>query len=576
MVSGSIYVESAGALNLGVAGNGNLSVVSFKAAGAVDINDGLTNNDGLTLQNISNTGTATVGVTAAGPITLGSGIKLASTGTTTITSTGAAASIKDSSPGVSIINNLILNSANDIAITNTGHSVGRVEMTSGTGIVGTASTNANITYQEGGSANLGAVTITAGATTPGSLSVTSTGGSIFQGAGTITVPTVAGGTNTVSFSAPNGEVTLNRAGNQIAPAVALTASGNSTVVQSTAQNLILGNVAVTAGTFLATVNTAAIELQQAAGTTVRVFGDTTLNTGGKITLDNVGNNFGGLTIASNNGPTVGGTAVGAAVVLREGGTINLKAVDTGTALTSTLKLTSEGGSIVSSSTALAAKLIKVGGPTTLVSAADVTLNTTDVANSFGSSGLLGNQGITVTAPGNVSIQDNTATTVIAGGSTIGGTLTIKNDNAAGTIKDSPGALTVNGNVFLQTSATGSINIGASTAKLGAVQFRSGGVSIAEATTLNLAAGSTSAAGSVVQLSSNGDIVTSGLGGGSFGGTLSLNANGSITVSNPIFVAQGLTFRALGAVNLSALSQTGNLSGLAPTNLGAASYVAPSP
>jgi len=568
VVSGSISVESAGALNLGVAGNGNLSVVSFKAAGAVVISDGLTNTDGLTLQNISNTGTGTVGVTAAGPITLGSGIKLASTGTTTITSTGTAASIKDSAPGISIINGLTLNSANDIAITNTGHSIGRVEMTSGTGIVGTASTNANITYQEGGSANLGTVTITANATNPGSLSVTSTGGSIFQGAGTITVPTIAGGTNTVSFSAPNGSVTLDREGNTIAPAVALTASGNSTVRQSTAQNLILGNVAVTAGTFLTTVNTAAIELAQAAGTTVRVFGDTTLNTGGKITLDNVGNNFGGLTIASNVG-----SAVGAAVVLREGGTINLKAVDTGTGgvtFTSTLKLTSEGGSIVSSATALQAKIIKVGGPTTLVSAADVTLNTTDVANNFGG------QSITVTAPGNVSIQDNNATTVIAGGSTIGGTLTIKNDNAAGTIKDSPGALTVNGNVFLQTSATGSINIGASTAKLGAIQFRSGGVSIAEATTLNLAAGSTSAANSVVQLSSNGDIVTSGLGGGSFGGTLSLNANGSITVSNPIYVAQGLTFRALGAVNLSALSQTGNLSGLAPTNLGAASYVAPSP
>ena len=568
VVSGSISVESAGALTLITAGNGNLGVVGFKAGGAVVINDG-TNTDGLTLQNISNTGTATVGVTAAGPITLGSGISLASTGTTTITSTGAAASIKDSAPGIGIFSGLTLLSDNDIAITNIGHSIGRVTMTSG--VSGAASTNASITYQEGGSANLGAVTITAGAATPGSLSVTSTGGSIFQGAlGTITVPTVAGGTNTVSFSAPNGSVTLDLAGNTIAPAVALTASGNSTVRQSTAQNLILGNVAVTAGTFNATVNTAAIELVQAAGTTVRVFGDTTLSTGGKITLDNVGNNFGGLTIASNVG-----SAVGAAVVLREGGTINLKAVNTGTGglpatATSTLKLTSEGGSIVSSPTALLAKTIIVGGSTTLVSAADVTLNTTDVANSFSG------QSITVTAPGNVSIQDNSATTVIAGGSTIGGTLTIKNDNAAGIIKDSPGALTVNGNVFLQTSATGSINIGASTAKLGAVQFRSGGVSIAEATTLNLAAGSTSAAGSVVQLSSNGDIVTSGLGGGSFGGTLSLNANGSITVSNPIFVAQGLTFRALGAVNLSALSQTGNLSGLAPTNLGAASYVAPSP
>ena len=569
VVSGSISVENSGALTLNTSGNGNLSVVSFKSGGAVDIDDRL-NTDGLTLQNVSSTGTSVL-VRANGPITLGSGIQLANSGTTTITSTGAAASIKDSAPGISIINALTLASDNDIAITNTGHSVGRVVMTSG---LGAASTNANITYQEGGSANLGAVTITANATNPGSLSVTSTGGSIFQGAGTITVPAVAGLTNTVSFSAPNGSVTLASllgasVANQIAPAVSLTASGDSTVSQTTAQSLILGNVAVTAGKFTATLTNPGSELQQAAGTTVRAFGDTTLTTNaGKITLDNAGNNFGGLTIASNVG-----TAGGAAVVLREGGTINLKAVDTGTGgltFTSTLKLTSEGGSIVSSPTALQAKIIKVGGSTTLVSAADVTLNTTDVANNFGG------QSITVTAPGSVSIQDNNATTVIAGGSTIGGTLTIKNDNAAGTIKDSPGALTVNGNVFLQTSATGSINIGASTATLGAIQFRSGGVSIAEATTLNLAAGSTSSAGSVVQLSSNGDIVTSGLGGGSFGGTLSLNANGSITVSNPIFVAQGLTFRALGAVNLSALSQTGNLSGLAPTNLGAASYVAPSP
>lgn len=568
VVSGSISVESAGALSLTTAGNGNLGVVGFKAAGNVVINDG-TNTDGLTLQNISNTGTGTVGVTASGPITLGSGIKLASTGLTTITSTGTGASIKDSAPGIGIFGGLTLSSGNDIAITNTSHSIGRVTMTSGTAGVPVAgvggSTNSSITYQEGGSANLGAITIPVSSTIPGSLSITSTSGSIFQGAGTISVPTTATGNNTVSFSAPLGDVTLDLVGNSIAPAVGLTALGNSTVRQSTAQNLILGNVAVAAGTFTATVNTALTELQQAAGTTVRIFGETTLNTAGKITLDNEGNNFGGLTIASNVGSAAGG-----AVVLREGGTINLKAVNTGNVATSTLKLTSVGGAILSSATPLAAKAIVVGGPTTLISATDVALNTTDVANNFGG------QNITITAPGNVSIQDNQTNTVIAGGSTIGGTLTVKNDDAAGTIKDSPGALKVFGNASFQTNAAGSINISASTATFGAIKFNSGNVSIAEATTLNMAAGSTSAAGSTVSLSSGGDIVTTGLGGGSFGGTLSLNANGNITVSNPIYVAQGLTFRALGAVNLSALSLTGNLANIAPTNLGAASYVAPAP
>jgi len=583
VVSGAIYVENSGGVNLGVAGNGNLGVVSFKAGGNVVITD-ITNADGLTLENISNTGTtSTVGVTALGPITLGSGIKLAGGGLTTITSNGAAASIRDSAPGISIINNLTLSSGNDIAITNTGHSIGKVTMTSGLGYTPAGgafvpSTNANITYQEGSTVNLGGVTINAGAAPAVSLSVTSLTGSIFQnlapnagavvGNGPIVVPTVVGGTNTVSFSAPTGSVTLNRSSNNIAPAVALTALGNSTINQgvTVATGLTLGNVAVTAGTFGATsTSTVTNTITQVAGTTVRAFGDTTLSTDGKITLDNVGNNFGGLTIASN----IAAAGTGAAVVLRENGTINLKDVKTGTAVTSTLTLTSETGSIISSPTTLFSKSIEVGGPTTLVSAANVALNTTDVVNNFNG------QSITITAPGNVSIQDKNATTVIAGGTTIGGTLTVKNDSAGnGKIMDTAGALTVNGNVFLQTSDTGSINIGASTASMGAIQFRSGSVSIAENTTANLAAGSTAKFG--VQISSNADIITSGLGGGSFSSTLQLNANGNITVSNPIYVAGGLTFRALGKVNLSALSLSGNLANTAPTNNGASSYVPPSP
>jgi len=366
-------------------------------------------------------------------------------------------------------------------------------------------------------------------------------GSGYTTAPTVTLGAVAGTTAVATAVVASGatdsvaSVTYSVGSGYLNPTV----SALSTVLGATAASLSFTNTTV-----------AGAEIQQAAGSTVRVFGDTNLKAVGKITLDNVGNNFGGLTIAST-----GANNDGAAVALKEGGTLNLKSVNTGAATTSTLKLTSEGGSIVSSATALATKNIAVGGATTLVSAADVALNTTDVSNNFGG------QAITITAPGNVSIQDKNLNTVIAGGSTIGGTLTVKNDaTGASTIKDSAGALTVNGNVFLQTtSTTGSINIGASTATLGAIQFRSGNVSIAEATTLNLAAGSTSTAGSVVQLSSGGDIVTSGLGGGSFGGSLSLNANGSITVSNPIYVATGLTFRALGAVNLSALSQTGNLS-----------------
>ena len=569
VVSGSLSGTTTGNLNVGVAGNGNLTTVGFSSAGNVVINDG-TNTDGLTIQNASNIGTGTVGVTATGPITLGSGIALASTGTATFTSTGSTATIKDSAPGISILGEVSLNSGNDIAISQVGHSLGRVALSSGTNGAGAgATTSSNIVYTEGGTANLGAVSIGG---IPGSLTVVSTGGSIIQTAGAIVVPTATGSTNTVTLSAPSGSVTLDSAGNTFAVPVSLTAAGNSSLTQTTAQNLVLGNVAVTAGGFAAKVTTApagavTTDLSQATGTTARIFGATTLTSnGGKITLANTGNNFGGLTIDSTN---AGGTAVGAAVAITEGGTLNLLNVNTGTAATSSLALTSEGGSVVQTATPLFVKGITVGGNTTISSKGDVAFNKTDINNDFGG------KSITVTAPGNVSIQDKNATTIIAGGSTINGTLTVKNTNAAGTIKDSTGNLQVDGNVFLETSTTGTINITASNAAFGALQFRSGAVTIYEGTTMNLAAGSTAAGATF--LTSGADIITSGTGGANFTTSLSLNANGRIIITNPFFVGGGLTVRALTSIDLKSLSTTGNLAGIAVTNLTpGVAYAPPAP
>lgn len=569
VVSGSLSGTTTGNLNVGVAGNGNLTTVGFSSAGNVVINDG-TNTDGLTIQNASNIGTGTVGVTATGPITLGSGIALASTGTATFTSTGSTATIKDSAPGISILGQVALNSGNDIAISQVGHSLGRVALSSGTNGAGAgATTSSNIVYTEGGTANLGAVSIGG---IPGSLTVVSTGGSIIQTAGAIAVPTATGSTNTVTLSAPNGSVTLDSAGNTFAVPVSLTAAGNSSLTQTTAQSLVLGNVAVTAGGFAAKVTTAPVgavttDLSQATGTTARIFGATTLTSnGGKITLANTGNNFGGLTIDSTN---AGATAVGAAVAITEGGTLNLLNVNTGTAATSTLALTSEGGSVVQTATPLFVRGITVGGNTTISSKGDVAFNKTDIDNNFGG------KTITVTAPGNVSIQDKNATTIIAGGSTINGTLTVKNTHAAGTIKDSTGNLQVDGNVFLETSTTGTINITASNAAFGALQFRSGAVTIYEGTTMTLAAGSTAAGATF--LTSGADIVTSGTGGANFTSSLSLNANGRIIITNPFFVGGGLTVRALTSIDLKSLSTTGNLAGIAVTNLTpGVAYAPPAP
>jgi len=563
---------------------GDFATVSFTAPGVVTVTDPNT----VTLQNISNTGTGALNVTtgrdsvgggagvlAGGPIVLGSGIVLGSSGLTTLTSNGATAAITDSAPNIRINGNVALVSDNSIAITNAGHSLGAVSMST-TG-ANNASGTANITYTEGGSANLNVVRInTSGSTTvpAGSLTVVSTGGDVIQTAATglINVPTTGTGTNTVSFSSSNGAVALlNPAGtNAIAPVIAVSAVGNSTVAQ--AANISLGNVAVTGGTLTVDGSTGVnTTIAQATGSTIKAFGNSTFKTqAGKITLTNSGNNFGGLTLTSNVT-----AAAGADVAITEAGTLNFVSVNTGTA--GKLTAISEKAAIIQSGTLP----IVVGGATSLTAAdAGVTLNTS-TTNTFGG---LTNNNILVTTVGNVNIQDSAATTILNGASTIGGSLVLKNSSIGGTIKDSPGTLTVSGNVLFDTSTagamTGTVTIGSSTASLGAIQFRSGTVTIVENATLNLNAGSV--ASGAVSLTSSGNIVTSGSGGGTFQNKLDLNASGSITITNPIFVngasstGPGLTFRALGAVDLSALSLAGNLNSIAPTNLGASSYKAPSP
>jgi filamentous hemagglutinin family protein len=565
---------AANSLTLNVGTGGDYNVVSFTAPGAVTVTD----TNGLTLQNLSNpfaNGAAAVNITSSGPIVLGSGINLQGSGVTTISSTYLAGNltpgITDSAAGVRIFGETSFISAGNIAITNAGHSFGAVNLTT----TGAASAGAglgagtmglqNITYTEGGTANLKNVTVGT-ATYPGSLTVVSTGGGIQQAAGgTILVPTVTGSGNTVSFTAAAGGVTLANAGNNFAVPVNVSAVGNSSITQSTAQNLVLGNVTVTAGTFAVdTTGTAGVTVTQATGSTVKVYGNTSVNTqGAKITLTNSGNNFGGLTFNSTNG-----AAAGADVAVTEAGVLNFLAVNTGTA--GKLNAMSENASIIQTGTGV----LNVGGATTLTaSAAGITL--ANALNVFG-----GTNGILVTTAGNVSISDSNAITALAGGTTIGGTLVLKNTLGTGEIRDLPGILTVSGAVLFDTTTNvaSKINIGSSTASLGAIQFRSGTVTIVENSTLNLAAGSV--ASGPVTLTSSGNIVTSGSGGGTFQSTLFLNASGNITITNPIFVngagGSGLTFRALGAVDLSALSLAGNLNSIAPTALQYSTYKPPSP
>ena len=554
-------------------GGGDYNTVGFTMSGG---NFTITDPNTVTIANATNTAAGTVSVTAQ-TINLGSGIALNSTGLSTFATSAntstVTTSITDSSPNISIFGPSSFTSNGTISITKAGHSFGPVSLvTTGTQGGALLPVATNITYTEAGTANLNVVGVnTSGAGLNGTLTVTSTSGGIKQTAGTgvitvpvgaVVLPVVA---NSAVFTAATNVLIDNTgtAGNIIAAPVSVRATTDSSVVQgaAAANNLSLASISVTGGGFTATTSlSAGATITQNATTPLFVYGASAFRTNaGAITLTTPGNNFGGLTLLSNNT-----TLTGAPISIVEGGTMNLVNVNTGTAITSSFTATSSGAGIIESSN----PGITVGGTTTLTAqAAGITLNT---GNLFG-----GANGILLTTAGNVAIQDGSATTVLASGTNIGGTLTVRN-TANGTLLDAGGNLTVAGNVLFDVG-TGNIGISGAGNAFGAVQFRAATVSIAENTTMNLTAGSV-ASGSV-QLSSNANIITSGLGTSLFSGptsSLSLNAGGSITISNPIFVANTLTFRALGAVDLSALSLIGNLNGKTPVNLGAASVKDPTP
>jgi len=270
-----------------------------------------------------------------------------------------------------------------------------------------------------------------------------------------------------------------------------------------------------------------------------------------------------------------GIQQGADIAVQEQGIMNLLSVNTGTL--GKFTATSENASIIQSGT-----LGVVVGNTTALTALNGGITLTNSANTFGGTAF-GGGSILVSSGGNVSITDSSQNTVLNGNTNISGGLTLKNNygaqivpigstssaNSFGSIRDTPGTLTVAGPVVFDAGLySGSIvNIGSAVASFGAITFKGGSVTILENSTLNIGAGS-SAVGPV-SLTSSGSIVTSGT--ANFQSSLNLNAGGNITISNSIFVQNGLTFKALGAVDLSALSLAGNLNSIVPINNGAGSY-----
>lgn len=498
--------------------------------GAVTVTD---NND-ITVQNLTVTGTGAVNIgavaapTTGGNVRLGSGINISTTGMTMFVSNGATSSISDTANGIFIFGDVTFDSDFGISLTRAGHSFGGVSLLT--------LNNGNATIVESGTLRLSNVSING----TGALSATSTSGNIVQTAAT-SIIAPSGST----FNAPLGgvDVSTGVAANQFGGSVTVTARDNVDI-RSNGLSISLGNVTVTTGTLNVLVGNG-LNITQAGNTAINAFGNTTFTTSGVglITIDNAGNNFGGLAVNSGTG----------AVTVREKGTLNIRA------------LTGSGGATLTSETA---DIVNSGAITTttgalILNAANGNITALNTTNNFSSP-------VRLVSRGDASIY-NTGALTLLGGTDVGGALLARTTNA--NISDS-GSLRVSGNTTFE-AGSGLLSLNDNNNSFGAVRFQAGGGTIVENTSFNLRGGSV-ATGAVV-ITTSGDFITSGVGGSSFTGNLTINALGSITPgAGSLLVVGSFTVNANGTKNLSMLSKSGNLANQDPINLGPGAYIAPGP
>lgn len=471
------------------------------------------------------------------------------------------------------------NATDSVTIDNLGHNFGGIRVSTGNGKSATIVENGTMKVIDINVSGKGNLTLTS---TTGDIITAPTATAAVDGitwAG-IRVGANAGenglGLNTVTFNAPMGAVKIDDAGNKNdfnLHKVAISSLTASNVVQA-GDNLVLGNVTVKEGGLtLNTSGAANNSILQASGTKANVYGDVTLKTSGtgSITLDNTGNRFGGLVVDTVN----------SAVTIRENSTLNLKHLATGTGA---VALTSESGDIIDSVDANLALLVPAV-TNTVVTTGVTTLNAPkgnielDLAGSdYGV--------VTLTASGNAKVVDDDATAgvsinglTLGGGSSVAGTL--EATALKGNLMDN-GPITVAGNTTF-TSSSGDILVLDNNNRFGAIRFSGKNVTIVENTTLNLRGGSI--ATGMVNLTTFGDFVTSGVGGSSFtyqpplgtSGGLTINATGTIKpAAGSLLVIGDFTVNSPSAKDLSQLSLSGNLVNKNPINLGTGAYTPPSP
>jgi len=532
-IANLVVNDTPGGITVGTTGN---LTVRGSTTGAVTASAGVSN--------IAGTYGISLGNLTAGSLTLS-----AANGTGNITTDGVSGAItQQSGTSLGIFGPISATTfGGNITLANANNNFGRIDLNTGSPASGV------ITLVERDTAKIGNLNSANAAT------VTSAFGSIIEdtvGLTQLNVPSLTATANAGSISLGSAGVTsgtiaaatLNASG-----AVAILSSGNLTLAASSGNTLT-----ATAGNNLAQSGR------------LSVYGLTSLNAVGNITLGDAANNFGPVSA------TV--TGAGSSISITENGTLNLRKVTMANASTGSFTAQSVNGDIID--TGLGGVI--PGGRTGGVGSAVVSLTaqngnivlddpTTDIATSGGVNFNAKNVTLSVLGAAPIVLGSAGSTSVAAGNLTV--------TSATGNIGNG-GNLTASGVATFQTG-NGSINLTAAGNQFGSLRFSSAltgasTVNIAQSGNMNILTGSTAVGG--VTLASGGNITVTNSGGGvvSFGNTALLSATGSITLPKLVQAVGTITVNAGGTKDLSALSLAGDLGSKAPVSFGAGYYLPPSP
>jgi len=569
--TGSVSASFDGTGNQGavVINLGNATGTSTIKYGSVPTVSNVTSTSGETGA-INFTGNVNSVTPAQGTLTIGNGISLLGNGAVTFCSGNAQTTGVTPAGGITDTGTTGM-TLNAKSVSFVGKTISVTSLLNSYNSLGTTAftSNGSVSITENNNIILAASSLNSSAS--GSNYIASQTGNITQ-TGLITIQ---GSNSPISFtSAPTGNmgVVLNQTNNINSSSknlIGISASGNSVLV--TNNDIYLGNVVInpSSTTPVSTDSQLTVSagfgttgnIAQGTGTTIYSWGNANFtSTGSKgISLTNLGNNFGALTVSAGYTGNVSITETATSAyntVSANNFTANSYAGDIITA-------TSNSGMTISGNSALSANNITLTAAGNMLS---------------GSTGT-----ILLAAKSNATIVDSNYTTTLLNGTNVAGNLTVTNRTSGALLTDQSGSsgVTVGAIATLKSAAisfTGSNN-----AFGGLITTSTLSNTVKVLGNLVLLPGSISTYG---YFTATGNISTSGAGSSGFT-NLNLSAGGNVDISKPfseIVITGSLVISAPGFVNLSALSTYADfangsiipvINGTA-TNVATGTYTPPNP